>query len=124
MLLEPFEQSSRATHRFEVAGDALGAAVPPLRHEAGTLQHGHVFLHGGKRHVVPCGELAHGRVGVHDPRQDVAARGIGECAEHVVQDVGRRLSTYNHLVVDDSTETKAGFQPSTGLGVSVLPCPA
>ncbi len=49
------------------------------------------------------GEFAHGRVGVHDPRQNVAPRGIGERPEQLVQDVRRWLSTYNHLVVDSST---------------------
>jgi hypothetical protein len=60
-------------------------------------------LHRGKRHVVLCSEFAHGRVSVHDPRQDVAPRGIGERPEQLVQHVRRRLSTYNHLVVDSST---------------------
>lgn len=49
------------------------------------------------------GELAHGRVGVHYPRQNVAPRGIGERPEQPVQNVRRWLSIYNHLVVDSST---------------------
>jgi len=66
------------SHRIGVPGYALGAAILAFGHQPGTLQHGHVFLHGGKRHVVMRGEFAHGRVGVHDPRQDVATRRIGE----------------------------------------------
>jgi integrase/recombinase XerD len=62
-----------------------------------------VFLHSGKRHVVTRGEFAHGRVGAHDPRQDVTPSGIGERPEQLVQSLRRWLSTYNHLVVDNST---------------------
>ena len=91
------------THRIGVSRHALSAAVPPLGHQPGTLQHGHVFLHGGERHVVVSGEFAHRRVGVHDSRQDVATRGIGERPEHLVQGVRRCVSIYNHLVVDSST---------------------
>jgi hypothetical protein len=47
-------------------------------------------------------EFAHGRVGVHDPRQDVTPRGISERPEQLVQSVSRWLFTYNHLVVDSS----------------------
>ena len=102
-LLELCEQARSTTHRIGVAGHTLGAAILPLGHQPGTLQHGHVFLHGGKRHVVVGGELAHGRVGVHDPRQDVATRGIGERPEQLVQGMRRRVPIYNHLVVDSST---------------------
>ena len=102
-LLELCEQSRGTTHRVGVAGYALSAAVPPLGHQPGTLQHGDVFLHSGKRHVVMRGEFAHGRVGVHYPRQNVAPRGIGERPEQLVQNVRPWLSTYNHSVVDGST---------------------
>ena len=84
-LLELPEQSSRTPQGVRVAGDALGASILPLRYQPGTLQDGHVLLHGGKRHVVVRGELAHGRVSVHDPRQDVATGGIGECSEQLIQ---------------------------------------
>ena len=83
-LLELCEKARGTTHGIWVAGHTLGTAILPLRHKAGTLQHGHVFLHGGKRHVVVRGELAHGCVGVHDPRQDVATRGIRERAKQLV----------------------------------------
>jgi hypothetical protein len=82
--LELCEQAPRTTHDIGVAGHTLGAAILPLGHEPGTLQHGHVFLHRGKRHVVVRGEFAHGCVGVHNPRQDVATRRIRERAEQVV----------------------------------------
>jgi hypothetical protein len=75
-----------------------------------------VFLHRGKRHVVVRGEFAHGRVGVHDPRQNVATRGIGERPEQLVQGVRRSVPIYNHLVVDSSTsgKRKLNRQPTTG----------
>ena len=88
-LLELREQSSRTPQGDRVAGHALGAAVLALRDQASALQHGHVLLHGGKRHVVVRGEFAHGRVGVHDPRQDVATRGIGERAKQLIESAGR-----------------------------------
>jgi hypothetical protein len=88
-LLELRKQSSSTPKGIRVAGHALGASIPPLRYQPGTLQHGHVLLHGGKRHVVVRGEFAHGRVGVHDPRQDVATRGIGERPKQLIQGVGR-----------------------------------
>jgi hypothetical protein len=104
-------------HGMWVAGHTLGTAILPLGHEPGTRQHGHVFLHGGKRHVVVRGEFAHGRLGVHDPRQDVATRGIGERAEQLVQSLRGLVSIYNHLVVDTSTvprSTTAGSLPQEG----------
>jgi hypothetical protein len=48
------------------------------------------------------GEFAHRRVGVHDPRQNVATRGIGERPEQLIDSVRRRVPIYNHLVVDNS----------------------
>jgi hypothetical protein len=47
-LLERGEQSSRTPQRIRVASHTLGAAILPLRHQPGTLQHGHVLLDGGK----------------------------------------------------------------------------
>jgi hypothetical protein len=88
-LLELREQSGRTPQGIWVAGHALGASILPLRYEPGTLQHGHVLLHGGERHVVVRGEFAYGRVGIHDARQDVATRGIGERAKQLIQSVGR-----------------------------------
>jgi hypothetical protein len=102
-LLELCEQSRGTTHRVGVAGDTLGAAILPLDHQPGTRQYRHMFLHGGKGHVVVRSEFAHGRVGVHDTRQDVAACGIGERAEQLIQGARSGVSIYNHLVVDNST---------------------
>jgi len=53
------------------------------------------------------GEFAHGCVGVHDPRQDIAPRGIGERPEQLVQNVRGRVFRYNHLVVYSSTDCSA-----------------
>ena len=102
-MLELLEQASGLPQSSRIADHPLGAAVLPLRHQARALQDGYVLLDGGKRHVVVRGEFTHGRVGVHDPRQDVAARGISERPEHLVQSLRRRLPIYNHLVVDSST---------------------
>jgi hypothetical protein len=109
-LLELREQAVGTTHRVGVAGHALRATVLPLGHQLSTFQHGHVLLHGCKRHLVPRRQLADGRVGVHHARQDVAPRGIGQRPEQLVQIVGRRLSIYNHMVVD--TSTVAGCRPT------------
>ena len=84
-LLERRKQSSRPPQGVRVAGDALGASILPLRDQPRPLQHGDVLLHGGKRHVVVRGELADGRVCVHDARQDVATRRIGERPEQLIQ---------------------------------------
>jgi hypothetical protein len=102
-LLELRQQAIGTAHGVGVAGHALRATVLPLGHQLSTFQHGHVLLHGCKRHLVSRGQLADGRVGVHHARQDVAARGIGQRPEQLVQVVGRRLSIYNHMVVDNST---------------------
>jgi len=88
-LLELREQSSGPPQGIRVAGHALGAAVFALRHQARALQDAYVLLDGGKRHVVVRGEFAHGRLSVHDPRQDVATRGIGERPKQLIQNVGR-----------------------------------
>ena len=62
-----------------------------------------MFLHGSERHVVVRGELAHGCVGGHDPRQDVATGGVGEGPEQRVHFVRNVAFIYNHVVVDSST---------------------
>jgi hypothetical protein len=53
------------------------------------------------------GELAHRRVGVQNPLQDVATRSVGECPEQLIQAARRGLPIYNHLVVDHSTDLQA-----------------
>jgi hypothetical protein len=72
-------------HGVGIAGHALGSAVLPLGHELRALEDGHVFLHGGERHLVARGQLADGRVGVQYASQDVAPRGVGERAEQLVE---------------------------------------
>ena len=88
-LLELLKQSSGPPQGNRVADHALGPAVLSLRHQARALQDGDVLLDGGKRHVVVRGEFAHGRVVIHDPRHDVAPRGIGEGPKQLIQSVGR-----------------------------------
>jgi len=56
------------------------------------------------------GELADGFVRVHDPRQDVAASGVGQGPEHGVQRVWCGVFIYNHLVVDSSTPPGGVFK--------------
>jgi hypothetical protein len=96
------EQHIDPADGVRIAGHALGAAILPLDHQSGTFQHGHVLLHGRKRHLVSRGQFTDGRVGVEHPRQDVPTGGIGQRTEELVQVVRRRLSTYNHMVVDSS----------------------
>jgi hypothetical protein len=88
-LLERREQSGCTSQGIRVAHHALGTSLFPLRYQPGTLKHGHVLLDGGKRHVVVRSEFAHGGVGVHDPRQNVATRGIRQGAKQLIQSVGR-----------------------------------
>ena len=85
-----------------ITSHTLRAAVLPLGDQLGSFEHGHVLLHGGKRHLIARGQLADGRVGVHHPSQDVAPRGVGQRAEQLVE-VVRRWLIYNHLVVYIST---------------------
>jgi hypothetical protein len=102
--LELREQTVGLADRVGIAGHALGAAVLPLGHQPGALEHGDVLLHRGEGHLVARGQLADGRVGVHHTSQDVAPRGVGERAEQLVEVVRRGLTIYNHLVVDASTD--------------------
>jgi hypothetical protein len=88
-LLERREQSGSTPQGIRVARHALGASILPLRYQPGTLKHGHVLLDGGKRHVVVRSEFAHGGIGVHDPRNNVATRGIGQRPKQLIQSVGR-----------------------------------
>lgn len=87
-LLELRQQTMGTADGVGVAGHALRATVLPLGHQLGAFQHGHVLLHGCKRHLVSRGQLADGRVGVHHTRQDVAPRGIGQRPEQLVHVVG------------------------------------
>ncbi len=102
-LFEFGEQARGTAHGVWVARHTLRAAVLPLGDQTGSFQHRDVFLHGGKRHVVAGGEFAYRRIGIQDARKDVATRRIGECPEHLVQRLCGCRTTYNHLVVDNST---------------------
>jgi hypothetical protein len=102
-LLELLQQAIGTTDGVGVTGHALGAAVLALDHQLSAFQHGDVLLHGCKRHRVSRRQLADGRVGDHDAREDVAPRGVGQGPEELVHGLGRRLSMYNHLVVYTST---------------------
>lgn len=91
------------TQGLGVARHALRTTILPLGHEVRSCQHGDVLLHSGERHVVARGQFADRRVSTHDSRQDVASRGICQRMEQLIQDIGRRESIYNHLVVDSIT---------------------
>jgi hypothetical protein len=62
--------------------------------EPGTLQHAHVLGDGRERHREARCELADGMVAGGEAREDVAARGVGEGGEGVVEGPG----TVNHMV--------------------------
>lgn len=100
--LELREQMVGPAHGVRITGHTLRAAVLPLGDQLGSFEHGHVLLHGGKRHLIARGQLADGRVRVHHPGQDVAPRGVGQRAEQLVE-VVRRWLIYNHMVVYSST---------------------
>ena len=57
-------------HGVRIASHALRAAVLPLGDQLGSFEHGHVLLHGGNDISIARGQLADGRVGVHDPSED------------------------------------------------------
>jgi hypothetical protein len=105
--LELREQAIRAAHGVGIAGHALRAAILPLGHQLGTFQDGYVLLHGCKRHRIARRQLADGCLGTHHARQDVAPRRIGQRPEQVIEVRSRRLSMYNHMVVDSSTPIDA-----------------
>jgi hypothetical protein len=62
--------------------------------EPGTLQHAHVLGDGRERHREAGRELADGVVAGGKARENVAARGVGEGGEGVVEGPG----TVNHMV--------------------------
>ena len=101
--LELREQTVGAADGGGIAGHTLDTAVLPLDHQARSFEDGHVFLHGGKRHVVTSGQLCDRRFGDHHARENVTPRRIGESPEQLIQSLARCRSIYNHLVVDSST---------------------
>jgi hypothetical protein len=108
------EQTVGPTYGGKVAGHTLASAVLPLCHEARPLEDGHVLLHGGKGHVVPGGQLGHGRFRGHHPCEDLTPRGVGEGPEQLIQRLARCRSIYNHLVVYRSTLDASNWLVVTG----------
>jgi hypothetical protein len=102
LVFEFSEQTVGSAHGVRVASHALRAALFSFGDELRSFEHGHVLLHGGERHLVTRGQLTDGRVGRHDPGQDVSPRGIGQRAEQLFEGPRCRL-TYNHMVVYTST---------------------
>lgn len=98
-LLELSQQAVGPPHGVKVSSDALSAPIPAFGHQRGAFEHRHMLLHGGKRHLVSIGEFTDGHVRIHDTSEDVAARGIGERTEEVVQLGSGGLSIYNQMVV-------------------------
>lgn len=85
-LLELQEQLARPRDALRVAAHEALAAVGTFGHESSLLQHGHVLLHGREGHIVARRECGHGRLlAGENPRDDVAARAVGEGAEQPVR---------------------------------------
>ena len=82
-----------------VGGDQLLAAVCTLLNETRALEHGDVLLHGGEAHLVPRSKIGHRRRFRERPRQDAAARAIGQSTEELVERFFAVFSNYNHMVV-------------------------
>jgi hypothetical protein len=102
LVLEFREQTVGSPHGVRVASHALRAALFSFGDQLRSFEHGHVLLHGGERHLVTRGQLTDGRIGGHDPGQDVSPRGIGQRTEQLVQSPCCLL-TCNHVVVYTST---------------------
>jgi hypothetical protein len=71
-------------------GLALEVAAPPLgialaHDEPGAFEHVDVARHRGQREIEGRGQLADGRVTLGEPREDGAARGVGEGREHGIE---------------------------------------
>src|SRR5690606_18825093 len=102
-VLELRQKITRPGKLFRVPTDPAFTAVRSFDHETCLLQYRHVLLHRCKRHVVARGEGRHRRLlPCKYAPDDVAARGVGECAEQAVElRVGQVSMTYNHMVVDN-----------------------
>lgn len=75
------------------------AAAGALLNETRALEHGDVLLHGGEAHLVARSKIGHRRRFRERPRQDVAARAIGQGTEELVERLLALFSKYNHVVV-------------------------
>ena len=76
------------------------ATMGMFGHEAGSLQHGDVLLHGSERHVVGARQLRDRCLAAEGPSDDVASRRIGERPEDPVDLAVTELHCviYNHMV--------------------------
>jgi hypothetical protein len=63
--------------------------------ESRFREHAQMLRHGGKRHVVRCGQIADGSFAESQLRHDAAAGSVGKSAEGGVEGRGRML---NHMV--------------------------
>lgn len=110
--LELRQQLRGTTHEIGIARHPLCPAVLALDDEPRAFQDGDVLLHRRERHLVARGQLADRRVGVQHARQNVAAGGVGERPEHLVQVTRRGLLTCNHTVVYHAATDSAKRLPS------------
>src|SRR5690606_22716653 len=107
-VLELRQKITRPGKLFRVPTDPAFTAVRSFDHETCLLQYRHVLLHRCKRHVVARGEGRHRRLlPCKYAPDDVAARGVGECAEQAVElRVGLVSMTYNRMVVGNGTRPR------------------
>ena len=90
-MLDPRE---RVAHWHGVERRAPHAPLLLHDRESRALEHAHVLGDGGERHREPRGELADGAIAGGETREDVAARGVGEGGEGMVEGLGM----VNHAV--------------------------
>ncbi len=93
------EKGTSTGDRRGMSADEPLAPLGALDDEACLLQHRHVLLHRGERHLVLRGKGGHRLLARDRATQDVATRGIRECTEDAVRLRFARLHTCNHLVV-------------------------
>ncbi len=91
IVLDPI---ARAPHGSGAQAGAPYAALAFDRGESGATEHAHVLGDGGERHVEARCEFANRAVAGGEPRQDLAARGIGERGKRGVE----RGGLVNHVV--------------------------
>ncbi|GAA2980484.1 hypothetical protein GCM10010460_15070 [Microbacterium terrae] len=75
------------------------APLGALDDELGGLEHRHVLLNRGERHVVRRREFRHRRFAGERPAQDVAPGRIAERPEEAIECIIIESKFYNHLVV-------------------------
>jgi hypothetical protein len=77
---------------------AVDAAVDFAAQQAGGFQHSQVFGDRRKRDVEWFGKFADGGLPLREAREDSAAGGIREGAEHAIESGTLRLRIFNHMV--------------------------